>query len=78
MTLGFRGSGRRRGFVLTRTTLSRQSQMNGSHAVGLDEAQAGGEIAGPSLHCSNFRAVGWVTGRFSLLGWTEISFRAKL
>jgi hypothetical protein len=32
--------------------------------VGLDEAQAGVENAGPSLRCSNLRAVGWVTGRF--------------
>jgi hypothetical protein len=78
MTLGFRGSGRRRSFVLARTALSHRSQMNGSHTVGLDEAQAGGEIAGPSLRCSNFRVVGWVTCHFSLLGRTEISFRSKL
>jgi hypothetical protein len=78
MTLGFQGSGWRLGFVLMRIALSRRSQMNDSHAVGLDEAQTDGEIAGPSLRCSNFRVVGWVTGRFSLLGRTEISFRAKL
>jgi hypothetical protein len=64
MKLGFRGSGRRCSFIQARTTLSRRSQMNGSHAVGLNEAQAGGEKAGPSLRCFNFCAVGWVTGRF--------------
>jgi hypothetical protein len=78
MTLGFRGSGRRRGFVLTRTTLSRRSQMNGSHAVGLNEAQTGGEKVGPSLRCFNFCAGGWVTGpRFS--SWSDRNqFWAKI
>jgi hypothetical protein len=32
--------------------------------VGLDKAQVGGENAGPSLRCFNFRAVGLVTGPF--------------
>jgi hypothetical protein len=79
MTLGFQGSGRRRDFVLARTTLSCRSQMNGSHAVGLNEAQAGGEKAGPSLRCFNFRAAGWVTGPLFSYGpdwnqfWAEIS-----
>jgi hypothetical protein len=44
--------------------------------VGLDKAQAGGENAGPSLRCSNLRAVGWVTGYFPLLGRTGIVRRA--
>jgi hypothetical protein len=39
-------------------------QENGSHAVGLNEAQAGGEKADPSLRCFNFRAAGWVTCHF--------------
>jgi hypothetical protein len=46
--------------------------MNGSHAVGLNKAQAGGEKAGPSLRCFNLHAVGWVTGYFPLLDRTGI------
>jgi hypothetical protein len=35
--------------------------------VGLDQAQAGGENAGPSLRCSNLCAVGW-DGPFFFFG----------
>jgi hypothetical protein len=66
-----------RGFVQARTTLSRRSQMNGSHTVGLNEAQAGGEKAGPSLRCFNFRAAGWVTGRFLFLAGLELVVWAR-
>jgi hypothetical protein len=41
--------------------------------VRLDKAQAGGENAGPGLRCFKFRAVGWVTGRFSFLTRARIS-----
>jgi hypothetical protein len=42
--------------------------MDGAQPFGLDETQVGVGIAGPSLRCSNFRAVGWVMGRFSFFG----------
>jgi hypothetical protein len=42
--------------------------MDGKQRVGLNEAQAGGENAGPSLRCFNIRAAGLVTGLFSFLG----------
>jgi hypothetical protein len=46
--------------------------MDDAQPFGLDEAQVGVGIAGPSLRCSNFRAVGWVTDRFSFLGRNQL------
>jgi hypothetical protein len=46
--------------------------MDGAHPFGLDEAQVGVGIADPSLHRSNLRAVGWVTGHFSLFGRNQL------
>jgi hypothetical protein len=77
MKLGFRGSGRRHGFVQARIALSRRSQMNGPHAVGLNEAQAGGEKANPSLRCFNFHATGWVTGHFLFWAGLELVVWAR-
>jgi hypothetical protein len=59
-------------FVQPRLALDRRSKMDGAHPFGLDEAQVGVGIAGPSLRCSNLRAVGWVTGHFSLLGRNQL------
>jgi hypothetical protein len=56
------------GFVQPRLALDRQSKMDGAQPFGLDEAQVGVGIAGPSLRCFNLRAVGWVTGHFSFFG----------
>jgi hypothetical protein len=46
--------------------------MDGTQPFGLDEAQVGVRIAGPSLRCSNLCVMGWVTGRFSLLGRNQL------
>jgi hypothetical protein len=72
--LGFLGvSTGARDFVLARAAPDRRFQMDGKQRVGLNEAQAGGENAGPSLHCFNIRAAGLVTGSFSFLGRAGIS-----
>jgi hypothetical protein len=46
--------------------------MDGAQPFGLDEAQVGVGIAGPSLRCSNFHVVGWVTARFSFFGLKSV------
>jgi hypothetical protein len=58
--LGFSGvSVGARDFVLARAAPDRRSQMDGKQRVGLNEAQAGGENAGPSLRYFNIRAAAW-------------------
>jgi hypothetical protein len=51
-------------FVRPILTENRTIEINGYRHFGLFSAQVGIGIAGPSLHRSNLRAVGLVTGRF--------------
>jgi hypothetical protein len=67
------GETRRSAVLFSRdSALNRRSKMDGAQPFRLDEAQVGVGIAGPSLRCSNFCAVGWVTDRFSFLGRNQL------
>jgi hypothetical protein len=46
--------------------------MDDTQPFGLDEAQVGVRIAGPSLRCSNLCVMGWMTGHFSLFGRNQL------
>jgi hypothetical protein len=76
--LGFSGvSTGARDFVLARATSDRRSQMDGKQRVGLNEAQAGGENAAPSLRCFNIRATGLVTKPFFSSGLDRNQFLGR-